>query len=359
MQTGISLYPGLENTLEENLKLINKAAALGVTRLFTSLHLPESNPDELRQQLEPLLSTARKLKLDVAADISPQTGKILGLTELNPQAFLDLGVTTVRFDSGYDLDQLSEFTQTLRVQLNASTITADQLEELKAHQANFHHLDALHNFYPRPHTGLGEEFFTAQNHLLHRFGISVGAFIACASTKSRRGPLREGLPTLEDDRHLPVGLAARHLAALGLDSLFLGDARPTDKELQKLTSLTDQTVVLKAHLLNRSPWVKDLLSRTFTARPDQARDAIRAQESRSFLAGRLIEPDSSINLERQPGDITLDNKDYLRYMGELQILTSEQEADERSNIIARVPREELFLLKYITPGRAYRFRLLD
>jgi len=359
MQIGISLYPGLENTLEENLNLLSQAASFGITRIFTSLQIPESNPDELKQQLPLLLNTARKLQLDVTADISPQTSQLLGLKELTPSALFKSGITTVRFDSGYDPEQIAEFSQVMRVQLNASTVTADQLEELRVYQVNFHHLEALHNYYPRPHTGLSEKYLLAQNQLLQRAGLTVGAFIACAAVKSRRGPLKEGLPTLEDDRHLPVGLAARHLAALGLDNIYLGDSRPVEKELRQLASLTNQTVLLKAELCSRDPQVKALLGHTFTARKDQARDAIRAQESRLLLNGCTIEPDSSVNWEKQPGDITLDNQKYLRYMGELQILTSEQEADERTNVIARIPEEELFLLKYITPGHKFAFLLRE
>ena len=36
MQTGISVYPGLDNTPKENLQLIESAAKLGITRIFTS-----------------------------------------------------------------------------------------------------------------------------------------------------------------------------------------------------------------------------------------------------------------------------------------------------------------------------------
>jgi hypothetical protein len=38
----------------------------------------------------------------------------------------------------------------MRVQLNASTLTPDFLQELRScRNANFANLDALHNFYPR------------------------------------------------------------------------------------------------------------------------------------------------------------------------------------------------------------------
>ena len=43
MINGISLYPGLDNSAEENLQLLEKAAELGIKCVFTSLHIPETD----------------------------------------------------------------------------------------------------------------------------------------------------------------------------------------------------------------------------------------------------------------------------------------------------------------------------
>ena len=51
MKKGISLYVGLNNTAEENLILLHKAAAMGISRVFTSLHIPESNPLTVKAEL--------------------------------------------------------------------------------------------------------------------------------------------------------------------------------------------------------------------------------------------------------------------------------------------------------------------
>ena len=40
MENGISIYPGLDNTLAQNLQLIQQAAACGIRRLFTSYRKP-------------------------------------------------------------------------------------------------------------------------------------------------------------------------------------------------------------------------------------------------------------------------------------------------------------------------------
>lgn len=48
------------------------------------------------------------------------------------------------------------------------------------------YIDGLHNFYPRPHTGLDLDYFKAQTHLLHAYGLSVGAFVPSQSASGRR-----------------------------------------------------------------------------------------------------------------------------------------------------------------------------
>jgi len=358
MQTGISLYPGLDNTLEQNMELLKKAKNYGISRIFTSLHIPETNQTLFKKELRDLLLQAHILQLDVVCDVSPQACTLLGLKKLDPIELQKIGITTIRCDYGFSIDKIALFSTIMQVQLNASTLTHDTLTALQAANADFSHMDALHNFYPRPYTGLSERYFCSQNNYLREKGISVGAFIPSCSSSGRRGPLYEGLPTLEAHRNISVSLAARHLTALDTDSIFIGDSHPTDEELSALTQTQKNVVVLKARLLSHDPFVRDFLSHSFTARQDPSRDAVRAQESRNLLHGHSIQPDATTILDKRLGDITIDNKDYKRYMGEVQIITTEQPSNERTNIAARIIPNELFLIKYITPGRQFRFEFI-
>ena len=187
--------------------------------------------------------------------------------------------------------------------------------------------------------------------MLHQAGIQVGAFVP--SQGKQRGPLFEGLPTMETHRLWHTDRAARHMAALGIDSVFLSDSLPLPDELKTVGQLPDDEVVLRAQLFTDDAIQQELLCHTFTAREDEARDAIRAQESRGLLNG-IVEPEN--NKERRRGAITIDNKDYLRYMGELEIIKKSQPADKRINVVGRVSECELFMLKYITPERKFSFR---
>ena len=357
MDNGISIYPGLDNTLEENIDLIERAHHCGFRRIFTSLHIPETNYSALKSELSELLRTARHCDMEVISDISPTTMELLGIREFSPSAFRMLGITTLRLDYGFDLEAIAEMTHNkagIRVQLNASTITGRMLSALIELKADFHQLDALHNFYPRRGTGISEEFLVRKTMMLHKLGIKTGAFVP--SQHRRRSPLKDGLPTMEEHREESSDLAARHLIALGSDSVFIADSLPSADELQLVGGLSGDMVTLQARLLTQNTFQQQLLSHTFTARPDEARDAIRASESRSLIKelDGIIQPDHTI--VRPIGAITIDNQQYQRYMGELQIIRTPQEADARTNVAAIVDENEVNLLQYITPGRKFSFR---
>lgn len=353
MQQGISIYFGLDHTYEENINLLNAAAQCGIKKIFTSLHIPEANYQEVQEEIPDFLKAAKAADIEVITDISPYTLKMLGIKKLSFSMFRAWGIQTVRTDFGYDVASIAKFTNNekgIRIQLNASTVTAAFLMDLARNGANFKNLSALHNFYPRIGTGLTEEFLCKKNALLQQWGVPIGAFVT--SNHQRRAPLKDGLPTLEAHRGLEVSLAARHLAALGINNVFIGDAIPSKQELIDLAKVKDDCVEINIQLLTKDPIARELLTRTFTARTDEARDAIRAQESRILLKETLT-PENT--LQRPCGAITLDNLDYGRYMGELQIIKTPQCADPRVNVVATVLPEEEFLLKYITPEKKYAF----
>ena len=354
MKNGISIYPGLDGTIEENLALMERAAAAGIKRVFTSLHIPESDENAMKKDLGRIIKSAREKKMEVIADTTPQTMRLFGMSEFSLSTFRMLGIETIRLDADYEAKEiaaLSRNRQNIRIQLNASTITGNFLTKLMEAKTNFKNVDALHNFYPRPGTGLGEETLVRKTLMLHKFGISVGAFVP--GEKHKRGPLFDGLPTMEDHRDMGVDLAARHLVALGVDSVFIGDGLPGDEEIAALGKLKSDKVVLNAELFTADPVQKELLNHDFTARMDEARDAVRAEESRRLVSNPIF-PENPV--QRNPGDITIDNEQYLRYMGELEIIKIGQAADERVNVAGRIAPNETFLIDYITPGRKFSFK---
>ena len=357
MQNGISVYLGLDNTFEENMDLIHTAASYGIQRVFTSFHIPETNLTTFKSQAGSLFNAAKSKNMEIITDVSPKMLTLLGMEKFSLSAMQFLGVTTIRLDDGYSIEEIARFSrnpQKIKIQLNASTITSKMLMELMQQNANFSNMEALHNFYPREGTGLAEETLVRKTSLLHKAGIRTGAFVP--SHYRRRSPLKEGLPTLEMHRNCDFSLAVRHLCAIGMDSIFIGDSLPSTEEMQLLSAAPEDIVTMKLKLSTQNDRIREILTRTFTARIDEARDAIRTQESRQCFQGMIVEPENT--KVRSYGAVTVDNKDYLRYMGELQIIKRPQPADKRVNVVGNLLPEEDFLIHYIIPGREFRFECI-
>ena len=223
--------------------------------------------------------------------------------------------------------------------------------------AKFKQVYAKHNL---DHTAPYEDILTLlkklqqQNELLHKYNISVGAFIP--SYNKARSPIKKGLPTLEIHRYQTASLAMRHLKLLGIDSIFIGDSLPTEDEIQELANLTDEYILLKAKKLTQNKDIlKTLQQNTFTARLDEADGAIRTQESRALFKQIYICPEYIV--PREIGSITLDNALYARYAGEMQIITHAQKKDNKINTIAKLLDSELILLPYIQPNSKFKIKI--
>lgn len=356
MSFGFSVYFGLDNTKEENIKLLKDAHNLGFTRIFTSLHIPEANYEVLKVEVKEFFQLAKEYDMDIISDISPNTFKFLELEDMDLKGLRDMGVKTIRIDFGYDEKDISDMTKNeygIKIQLNASTVTEKFFERLDKYNPNYENVDALHNFYPRVGTGISEECMIRKNKLLKKKGIKASAFVQ--SNNRKRSPLKDGLPTLEDHRNKEVREAANHLFALENTSVFIGDSLPSMDELKDLSTLKPNVIELNIHVNTKDEVTLRLLNQVYSARTDEARDAIRASESRLILNGDIIEPFNTV--DKKYGDITIDNKDYQRYMGELQILKSDQNKDIRTNIVGFVLQKDLFLLKYIRGSKQFQFNI--
>ena len=237
-------------------------------------------------------------------------------------------------------------------------MTVEILKYLQVANANFGNISALHNFYPKVHAGLDTYFFEEQNKILHDFGIEVGAFVPSLEGR-RRPPLCEGLPTLEDCRNFSTDLSARFLAALGTDFIIIGDGLPTLQEMEAVSKILSDEIILSLKLFTEDKIAEELLSQKFTRRPDVSKSVIRAVEGRQFLKNldAKILPDN-LPIERNFGDVTIDNSDFGRYEGEVQIVEDILPADSRVNVVAAVAEEENFLTRYIKPGQKFSFKFV-
>lgn len=354
LEKGISLYPGMGYPLVASLDYLYLARQAGFSRLFTSLHIPEADSDNLLAEFQRLVTSAVSLGFRITADISPRSFRLLnaGLGQLEP--LRQLGLDALRLDYGFSPAEIACWTRQsgFCIELNASTLDAPALDAVLSAGADPARLQACHNYYPRPETGLSWELFSERSQLFRKHGIPVAAFIP--SVRHPRGPLGEGLPTLEQHRRLDPVTAAKQLAYSGLvDRILFGDPLAAASEIQAVGRIQPDCIEMSIRIDEKlSPAEKTILFAGHVNRLDPGEWVVRSAPSRTLQAG-LVAP--RIPRRRPRGSVTIDNANYLRYMGELQITRKPLDADERVNVIAEVAAEELFLIDMIRPGMRFRF----
>lgn len=342
---GFSVYLNdeLSQTKLDQLTAFKQA---GFTGVFTSLHIPEDDVAEYLPRLKRLGAACQQLSLQLTADVSAAGMTRLGLDIEDTTAITQLGVTGLRIDDGIEMAVVARLSQRLPIALNASTITSANIATLKANQADFNHLEAWHNYYPRPETGLDEAWLVDKNRWLRAQGFKTMAFVA--GDAQRRGPLAAGLPTLEVDRYQsPLAATLRLMAQDDVDQVYLGDpglSAHSRLQFQHYFQQHDLALMIKT---NRD-W---LLQQVWHQRLDVARDVVRLVEGRQQF--QQVAPASLMT--RAVGAITLDNNDYGRYVGELQLVKRPLGADQRVNVIGQVCQEDLALLPLIAGGQAIKF----
>jgi uncharacterized protein len=197
-------------------------------------------------------------------------------------------------------------------------------------------VELIHNFYPREWTGLALSSVAASVAVARQFGWRVGAFIAGDSV--RRGPLGEGLPTVEEHRNAPL-FQALSLVDAGVDNVYVGDPALTDRSWSRLGSfvLEDRVVLDGTAAPGVHPAVIEALAVPDRNRPDAAEAMIRLEHSRERFA-ELPLPE----VGRQPrpaGSVIVQLASAGRYCGEVGITLRNLPSDDRMAVLGSVPME--------------------
>lgn len=348
---GISVY--LSEDIDQQVTYVETMRDNGFTSIFTSLHIPEDDQVDYKNQLKMLGQLARRLKMELMADISPKSLSVLGFNWENAEGLLQWGLTGVRVDYGVEEQTIIDLSHKMKIALNASTLSFVSLKRMKENGLVVEAVEAWHNFYPRPETGLDLNHFIEQNKQFTKEGLTVMAFIP--GDKSLRGPLFMGLPTLEKHRNNTPFTAFLEMNESYVDKILVGDPRISDKTLAQFNDNQKGVILLRAIANeNSNCCIIDSVARIHTNRADYARDCIRSVESRQYAAiGKGdIEPENCVT--RPIGSITIDNVNYLRYQGEVQVTVNELPLDEKVNVIGRVIKEDIPLLKHIKGDQMFK-----
>lgn len=354
MSVGISLYFG--SGLEANLAIINKARAAGLHYAFTSLQIPEEEGKNGIQEVRDLLEACRAAKINLIADISPATLERLEITSF--EELKRLGFTHVRLDFGFDAAQTVELSRLFNVVFNASTITQNDISAWERAGADFSRFSACHNFYPKRYTGLSLDEFSRINSRLKNWGFTTMAFVP--GDLQLRGPLFEGLPTIEEHRGhtgMRLVLDSLELMSHNCDVVLVGDVDVEQTVWERLSQLEAQNLILHAAL---KPDFEYLYGRVQHDRPDSSDYIVRSQESRLWkeverpaaFAGS-IDDAKAFMWEAAAGTVVVSNTAYGRYAGELSITRRSLLLDGRDTCAGTITKDDQVLLPYITHGMGF------
>lgn len=313
--------------------------------VFLSLHISEEFDETYCQQAADICRLLDHHGFRVIADVSVKTLRQFGCADLTELA-RELRLWALRIDYGFSPEEIGRMAEKMPIVLNASTTAAEDAERILARGGE---VFAMHNFYPRPETGLDEELLMDTTRRLREAGVKVLAFIP--GDTQRRGPVYEGLPTLEAHRNcLPSAAFADLHLRFGVDGVFLADPGLSGKERQRIARFCEEGILSIPARLEEG--YDHLYGQVFTCRVDSPKWLVRFMESRTYSCqGAPVEPENCVRRDR--GCITMDNVNYGRYTGEIQLIRSPLEADSRVNVIGRVPENALLLPDLIKGGQKF------
>ena len=313
--------------------------------VFLSLHISEEFDASFCARAEEACHALADMGYRIIADVSVKTVAQFGCTDLTELAE-KLRLWALRIDYGFSVSEIQAMAEKMPIVLNASTTT---VEAARAIAAKGGCVMAMHNFYPRPETGLDEDYFREITESLRQAGLKVLAFIPGDARK--RGPVFEGLPTLEAHRHILPSAAFADLALnYGLEAIFVGDPGISRTEIDRIDRFCREGI-LSIPCEIQDPW-QYLYDQVFTCRIDSPKRLVRFQESRIYSCqGPTTEPANCV--PRTRGSLTIDNLRYGRYSGEIMLIRSDLPADDLVNVIGHVPENALLLLDLIGRGRKF------
>ncbi|WP_121605712.1 MupG family TIM beta-alpha barrel fold protein [Virgibacillus sp. Bac332] len=339
---GFSVYTSTFEKQLPMLKTINRKNTL----VFTSLHIAEEVDDDYVNKTKEMCHWLYQNDFNIIADVSPKTLAIFEQKDIL-SLVKDLHISVLRLDYGFNEREITQLAKKIPIAFNASTLDVSVPLPLEGKL-----LYAMHNFYPRPETGLDEKLFETKNQAIKQKGsVQIIAFIP--GDQALRGPIYEGLPTLEKHRGWPPYLAYLDLITKSLvDQVFLSDVQISSEQLKLIEDYqSDEIISVPVSFTDNYDY---LYNQVYTIRIDSPHGLIRLQESRGYASQgeKIISEHCS---ERFRGKITIDNEKYKRYSGEIQIMRENYPKDERVNVVGEINEMYLPIVDCIKNGDSIRF----
>ncbi len=318
-------------------QVLEEMKAARQTVAFTSFQLPE-HPLELADMTR-LVELARSYEVDLIPDIAHKD-----LTKENIAALKNAGLSYLRLDEFGDEEFIERCGKAFTLVVNASTFTNREYQLLD--RLGFaKQIIACHNYYPKVYSGISLENFTAINQKLQTLGVKVLAFIS--GDEPLRGPLHEGLPTVETHRTLDTRLAICELIRAHTDMILVGDTFIQESTQKVMKEFQAGFVSLKAQV------PVELIGKVLHDRIDASDFVYRVLGTRGWA---LLGGEVSTTI-RAVGEINQANAEYGRYKGEIEITKESLPSDARQNVIGHLLPSEIAVFKALPEGIGIRLEV--
>lgn len=321
IEFGISIY--LSTNIEMNSEYLLKAKEVNSSFVFTTINMPEEN-DELKKDISKVVDLCKKNKMKLIVDINANSKKYIK----------DYENVYYRIDDGLSNDEIIALAKNNYVVLNSTTLDEEDLKYFKLKGVDFSKLYSLHNYYPKVYTGVSLKFLKKRNEIYKKYGLKTMAFIP---GDLKRGPIFEGLPTVEEHRYMDILQASLELIANDTDVILLGDLNIKEENWERLKYLLKGIVPLRIN--------KNILkNRIFENRKDYSNYVVR-NIKRDIVLDTIVEIDKNI----EKGDILVTDEKGLRYKGDLEIaLKNLNKLNDGRRIVASVIDKDKGLLEYLS-----------
>ena len=146
-----------------------------------------------------------------------------------------------------------------------------------------------------------------------------------------------------------LDIAVEELKACGVDGVYFGDAYASESELITLVNHRTDELLLKLEVLPDACDIDFLFEKSFVVRPDLNSYILRMTSLRG--KGEI----SAFNcVDRKLYDVTIDNSNFKRYAGEINIVLKDLPKDDRVNVIGKLNTSSVIINK-IKEGVRFKF----
>lgn len=387
MKFGVSVYPEQES-FDDTVAYLKLAAHHGFTKVFTSMFSVDETAGQIASRFKRLSAAAHDLGMEICADANPQLFDLLGATADDLTVFHEMGIDTLRMDMPFfDERNATLLSNPFGIAIEYNAMMKSLVDRFIGSAVNSDRMRVCHNFYPQRYTGVGERAYREINDYWAKLDVPVGVFVSSQNPGAfGPWPVRDGLPTLEDTRDLPIDLQMRYILLMGgVDKVIVGNEPATEEELAAINSLRQKLypkndgaskeeggLLGKQNFMNARPGAKHTLLHividsgiseaerqvAFSFRNhydcgDGTEYMLRSRMPRLAFEGLSLPPRPCDSTVFHRGDVLIVNDSMARYKAELQIVLRDMRNDGQRNLIGRISPSELFLLDHIEPSTVF------